>query len=90
MAGEYFKTLIFTDEFFDTFGGFKNSERRQFRKALRLLDEHERHPSLRVHELKGALAGVWSASASEALRMTFTRLPDGKKVMLTCSHHYDR
>jgi hypothetical protein len=43
-----------------------------------------------VHELRGPLQGVWSASASDVLRMTFERLPNGKKAMLTCSRHHDR
>lgn len=90
-GGNAYQTLDFTDEFLDTFGGkdFKEAERKQFRKALRLLDQNETHPSLRVHELKGTLTGVWSASASDVLRMTFVRR-GARKVMLTCSRHYDR
>jgi mRNA-degrading endonuclease YafQ of YafQ-DinJ toxin-antitoxin module len=57
-------------------------------KALRLLDQDERHLSLRVHELRGDLAGVWSASASKELRITFERISEGRKRLLTCSHHY--
>jgi mRNA-degrading endonuclease YafQ of YafQ-DinJ toxin-antitoxin module len=40
------------------------------------------------HELRGDLAGVWSASASKELRITFERIPGGRKRLLTCSHHY--
>jgi mRNA-degrading endonuclease YafQ of YafQ-DinJ toxin-antitoxin module len=67
---------------------FTAADRRRFLRALRLLDENERHPSLRVHELRGDLAGVWSASASDELRMTFLRTGGGRKLMLTCSRHY--
>ena len=35
------------------------------------------------------LAGIWTASASKSLRMTFVREGEGLKIMLTCSHHYD-
>ena len=56
-------------------------------KALRLLDDDETHPSLRVHELTGGLMGMWSASASDALRITFAR-EGGRKVLLRCSRHY--
>ena len=89
MTGVY-QTLDFTERFLETFSGkdFTRHERKQFLKALRLLDENERHPSLRIHELRGDLAGVWSASASKELRMTFARIPDGRKSLLTCSHHY--
>jgi mRNA-degrading endonuclease YafQ of YafQ-DinJ toxin-antitoxin module len=84
------RTLSFTETFLETFAGrsFNGAERRRLLKALGLLDANERHPSLRVHELRGDLAGVWSASASKELRLTFGRLPGGRKLMLTCSHHY--
>ena len=85
-----YQTLIFSDEFFETYGEFGRADRARFRKAMRLLDTDEKHPSLRVHALKGPIEGTWSASASDELRMTFERLPDGKKAMLTCSRHYDR
>jgi len=55
-----------------------------------LLDTDERHPSLRVHDLTGDLGGVWSASASDELRVEFIREPGGKKVLLRCSRHYAR
>lgn len=91
MADSY-ETLEFTDTFLATFASrdFAASDRKAFLKALRLLDTNERHPSLRVHQLKGDRHGSWSVSASDVLRMTFERLPDGHKRMLTCSRHYDR
>jgi hypothetical protein len=51
---------------------------------------NERHPSLRVHELTGDLAGIWSASASDVLRIEFIRVAEGTKVLLRCSRHYAR
>ena len=91
MAGDY-QTLQIGPEFMESFASadFSASDRRRFLRALRLLDTDERHPSLRVHQLEGNLAGLWSASASDVLRMTFERLPSGRKRMRTCSRHYDR
>ncbi|MGI8912603.1 MAG: hypothetical protein ACR2JY_02240 [Chloroflexota bacterium] len=85
-------TLDFTDAFLESFASrdFGTQERRLFLKALRLLDENERHPSLRVHALQGDQMGSWSASASAVLRITFERLDGGRKRLLTCSRHYDR
>jgi mRNA-degrading endonuclease YafQ of YafQ-DinJ toxin-antitoxin module len=82
----------FTDTFLETFASkdFTAGERKATRKALRLLDSDERHPSLRVHQLQGDLTGLWSASASEVLRLTFTRAPQGRKTLVSCSRHYDR
>lgn len=87
---EAYRTLDFTDTFLQTFSGkeFSAADRRAFLHALRLLDEDERHPSLRVHHLRGDREGSWSASASRSLRMTFERLDGGRKRMLTCSRHY--
>lgn len=43
---------------------------------------------MRVHELGGELEGIWSASASDELRITFVRSEDGRKILLACSRHY--
>lgn len=67
---------------------FRTADQKRFAKALRLLDVDERHPSLRVHELRGDLNGVWSASASDELRIEFLRHGAGKKILLRCSRHY--
>lgn len=87
-----YRTLEITPEFLGSFGSrdFNYTDRQRFLRALRLLDTDERHPSLRAHALKGDLEGFWSASASDELRMTFERLPHGRKRIHTCSRHYDR
>jgi hypothetical protein len=89
---EPYTSLDFTDSFLETFGSknFTAAERKTIRKALRLLDSDEKHPSLRVHQLEGDLAGLWSASASDVLRLTFVRTARGRKTMVTCSRHDDR
>jgi mRNA-degrading endonuclease YafQ of YafQ-DinJ toxin-antitoxin module len=89
---EPYTSLDFTDSFLETFGSrnFTAAERKTIRKALRLLAGDEKHPSLRVHQLEGDLAGLWSASASDVLRLTFVRTARGRKTMVTCSRHYDR
>ena len=92
MSVRPYATLEFTETFLASFAGrdFTAAERTLFMKAMRLLDQDPRHPSLRVHQLRGDRAGSWSASASLELRMTFETLPDGRHRMLTCSRHYDR
>ena len=67
---------------------FSAIERQRFARALDLLDDNERHPSLRVHKLEGVEPELWSASASEVLRITFRRLPGGRKLLIECSRHY--
>jgi mRNA-degrading endonuclease YafQ of YafQ-DinJ toxin-antitoxin module len=92
MTGAAYLSLEFTETFLDSYASrdFSPADRRAIKKALRLLDENERHPSLRVHDLQGPLAGIWSASVSDVLRLTFERVPGGRKRLLTCSRHYDR
>ncbi|MHB8296370.1 MAG: hypothetical protein ACYDH5_17505 [Acidimicrobiales bacterium] len=89
MAREY-RCLDFTDTFLGTFASrdFTAADRSAVLKALGLLDENERHPSLRVHKLEGDRQGSWSVSASTVLRMTFERLDGNRKRMPTCSKHY--
>lgn len=87
-----YRTLDFTPDFLASLVDrrFSQRDRERLVRALRLLDDNERHPSLHVHELHGNLAGTWSAYASDELRITFERLPGGRKRLLTCSHHYRR
>ncbi|HET8627819.1 MAG TPA: hypothetical protein VFL91_10390 [Thermomicrobiales bacterium] len=87
---EPYGSLEFTRTFLETLCGraFNAAERRQFLSALDRLDTDERHPSLRVHQLRGDLAGLWSASASRSLRLTFERLDGGRKRLIAYSRHY--
>jgi mRNA-degrading endonuclease YafQ of YafQ-DinJ toxin-antitoxin module len=91
VAGGY-RTLELAPTFVESLiaRDFSEADRKRFVRALRLLDDNEQHPSLRVHELRGDMAGTWSASASDQLRMTFLRMASGRKLMLTCSRHYAR
>ncbi|MDA8062840.1 MAG: hypothetical protein M0T80_10530 [Actinomycetota bacterium] len=91
MARDY-RRLDFTDTFLETFASkdLTAMDRALIVKALALLDTNDRHPSLRVHKLRGDRAGSWSASASATLRVTFERLDEGTMRLLTCSKHYDR
>lgn len=53
-----------------------------------LLDRDERHPSLRVHALSGNLAGLWSASVTDTIRIEFVRLDSGRKRCVSLTKHY--
>ncbi|MHB8507333.1 MAG: hypothetical protein ACYDGR_01625 [Candidatus Dormibacteria bacterium] len=55
---------------------------------MELLDADERHLSLEVHQLGGDRRGQWAAKADAELRLTFERLEDGRKLLLSCTHHY--
>lgn len=83
-----YQTLDFTPTFLTGLVGLSPDDSRRVIRALALLNTNERNRSLRVHELVGRLEGVWSASAGGGLRITFERLTHGRKILLTCSHHY--
>jgi hypothetical protein len=92
VAAVAYRSLDFTETFLHTFASkdLTAADRSAVLKALKLLDEDERHPSLRAHKLEGDRDGSWSASASKVLRVTFERLGEGRKRLLTCPKHYDR
>lgn len=52
------------------------ADRRRVDRALTRLLEDERHPSLRLKRMQGAVA-IWEARASDDLRITLERTEDG-------------
>ncbi len=74
--------------FLTSLSDLARDDQRRVIRALEQLDRDERTPSLRVHRLHGSRAGLWSASASRSLRITFLRLEDGRKLLVECSQHY--
>lgn len=62
-----FRTLEVTREFLRSLPALSAADQRRVLRALDLLDEDEGHQSLRVHQLTGDMAGLWSAAASRSL-----------------------
>lgn len=89
---DYLPSLDLTVRFIDDLlnNNFSAAERSAVKKALALLDENERHPSLHVHRLDGDSEGSWTAYVTRSIRITFVRLPEGRKRLLTLTRHYDR
>lgn len=84
------RSLQFTPEFMQLLisKDCTENDRRHILRALDLLDANERHPSLRVHRRHGDMEGLWWASASDELRISFTRLGGGRKRLVACTRHY--
>lgn len=80
---EGYRSVRFTPRFVDDLIELSKTEQKQTVKAIKAPDGNEKLPSLRVHELQGTLRGIWSASASKKLRITFVRRDDGLKLLLT-------
>lgn len=45
------------------------------------------HPSLRLHQLKGRLDGLWSISVTMGVRIIFLRMDNGDIVFLSIGKH---
>ena len=86
-----FDSLEFSDECFNEFADrkFSPQERSRILTAMDLLANDEKHPSLRVHALRGDLAGLWSASVIGSIRIHFLRLPGGRKRCVNITKHYE-
>ena len=81
--------------FLENYSRLRLSERKTIDKAIRLLGNNPRHPSLNVHKaknVKGKYAeggnDVFIAYASKNLRLTFEYGPDpGMIALRNCGHH---
>jgi len=54
---------------------------------IALFKQDQFYPSLRLHRLRGKLAGLWSISISDKYRAIFERREDGIIVFVTIGAH---
>ncbi len=54
----------------------------QYEKTLQLLEVDPFHPSLRLHRLKGGLAGLHSVSINMSYRITLEMIFQGNSLLL--------
>lgn len=52
-----------------------------------LFKENPLHPSLRLHQLKGELCGLWSLSINLNYRIIFKRKDDGAILFISIGKH---
>jgi mRNA interferase RelE/StbE len=62
--------LQYTNRFQRAYNDLTDDDAERVKKALRLLVENPRHPSLRVKRIQGT-DHIWEASASLSIRLTF-------------------
>jgi len=65
-----------TERFVRAYRKLTAADRQRVDRALTRLLEDERHPSLRLKRMQGAVA-IWEARASDDLRITLERTEDG-------------
>jgi mRNA interferase RelE/StbE len=89
-------SLSFEIIFLESYEHLGHKERRSIDKAVRLLAENPRHPSLNVHKAKNVKAkypyeggkSVFIAYASKELRLTFEYGPEPGMISLrNCGFH---
>ncbi len=54
----------------------------QYEKTLKLLELNPNHPSLRLHELKGKLKGIYSVSINISYRITLELIITESDIIL--------
>jgi mRNA interferase RelE/StbE len=64
-----------TDRFKKNFADLPEPIRKKVKKALRLLAENPRHPSLQSKPIQGA-PGIYEARVDQFWRLTYERLPE--------------
>jgi len=77
--------VFLTEQFERAYQEISDAERRSVRKALILLGENLRHPSLRAKNMEGK-RDIWEARPSKRLRMTF-ELVKGTVIMRNLGEH---
>ncbi len=78
-------TLIFTKRYTKIARKFIKSYPKligQYTKTLKLLEMNPRHPSLRLHKLKGNFEDIYSVSINIAYRITLELKISGNKIVL--------
>lgn len=62
--------LLLTERFRRAYTSLEAVDQDRVKKALRLMTEDLKYPSLRVKKIQGT-KGIWEARASRSLRITF-------------------
>ncbi len=87
--------IFFEVLFLETYNGLGLKEKKAIERAVQLLVENPRHPSLKVHKAKNVQGkypmggtSVFIAYATKDLRMTFEYGPEpGTIAMRNCGFH---
>jgi mRNA-degrading endonuclease YafQ of YafQ-DinJ toxin-antitoxin module len=62
----------------------------QYEKTLKLLEINPRHPSLRLHALKGRLKGLHSVSINISYRISLEMIIEENQIILVNVGRHDR
>ena len=77
--------LLLTERFRQAYSSLEAADQDRVKKALRLMTEDLRYPSLRVKKIQGT-KGIWEARASWSLRITF-QIEEGSMLLRNVGQH---
>ncbi|RPI33163.1 MAG: hypothetical protein EHM70_06835 [Chloroflexota bacterium] len=80
--------IVIPDSFRELFCKLPKDVRGKVQKAIRLLAENPRHPSLQTKPVEGA-PGIYEARVDQSYRMTYERLPGDKLRLRVVGKHDD-
>jgi len=86
-------TLVYTDSYKKRAKKFSKQHpelKEQYRKALLLLAANPKHPSLRLHKLKGKFIGLSSVSINTSYRITLEFIISEKEIILVNVGSHDQ
>lgn len=78
--------LRLTDNFKEKLVGLDSQSQKAIQKALRIMLQNPRHPSLRTKKMEG-YDHIFEASANMDIRMTFHYEKPDTIVLRNCGHH---
>ena len=78
-------SIVFTEHFRKALRDLPKPIKKKAKKALRLLDENPRHPSLRVKRIQGT-KGIYEARVDDKYRMSF-EFDGPDKIMRNIDDH---
>lgn len=81
-------TIEYSETFLRQFKKLPEEIQKKVRKAIRLLAEDPKHPSLRSKPIRGA-RGIYEMSPDMHYRITYERLPDDVLRLRVISPHDD-
>ncbi len=79
--------ILFTEQFEQAYEKLTKAEKRSVRKALTLLGDNPKHPSLRIKKMEGG-KNIWEARPSKRLRMIFEMI--GETIFMRNVGEHDK
>lgn len=77
--------LLLTERFRRSYRSLEAADQDRVKKALKLMAEDLKYPSLRVKKIQGT-KGIWEARASRSLRITF-QMEEGSILLRNVGQH---